>query len=177
VAASFVGQDPTRDTTMLRLAQQAAQVAEPHQRLQQLVGDWEVAVVTTPPGAAPRDERGRVVGKAILGGRYVVCNHSLRLSGSVVEAVQILGFDTLRGQFTASWRDDQSTWAVEASGPPGDEAGLLVLRGQLADVRDPAGRPFRLELDLRAPGRVVVRLFDHHDGRELLLQQQTWTKA
>ncbi|MEO6593433.1 MAG: hypothetical protein ABIP94_01620, partial [Planctomycetota bacterium] len=99
------------------------------------------------------------------------------LRGSDVHAMQILGFDTLRQLYTASWRDDQSTWSVECSGAAaGKTPDLLRLKGTLADARDAAGRPFRLELDLEVKDRVRVSIFDTHEGKEFLLQVQDWTR-
>jgi hypothetical protein len=112
----------------------------------------------------------------------VVLNFVLQLQGTAVEAVQMLGFDTLRQLYTSSWRDDLSTWSVEASGTAGAGAPeRLRLQGALADARDPTGRPFRLELDLPpaaagAAGEVAVRSYDTVDGKEVLMQTQRWTR-
>jgi hypothetical protein len=171
-------QDPTPTPAVLRSAQQLAALAPEHRLLARLVGDFEVAVQTTLPGTPPRDERGRVRGAAILGGRHVVLNYVLQLQGTAVEAVQMLGFDTLRQLYTSSWRDDLSTWSVDTSGAASAEAPQrLRLQGTLADARDPTGRPFRLEIDLpdAAGGPVVVRSYDTIDGNEVLLQTQRWT--
>ena len=178
VAASFVAwaQDPLREPGMLRSAQQLAVTTAQHQVLQQLVGEWDVVSTTFPPGGAAQEARGRSVGKLILGGRYVVLNHSLVVGGSKVEAVQLLGFDTLRGHYTSSWRDDVSTWAVECSGAAVDGQPLQwLLRGTLADARTPAGRAFRCTFDLRDTKVVKVELFDAHEGVEVRVQSQTWT--
>ena len=118
VAASLavLAQDPLREAGMMRSAQQLAVTTVEHQLLQRLAGDWDVVNTTFPPGGKPQEARGRIVGKSMLGGRYVVLNHSLAVGANRVEAVQLLGFDTLRGHYTSSWRDDVSTWAVECSG-------------------------------------------------------------
>lgn len=170
-------QDPTREAGMLRTAQQLALPAPEHELLQQLAGEWDVVCTTTPPGGSAQQARGRMVGKAMLGGRYVVLNHAWVQEGGRIEAVQVLGFDTLRGQYTSSWRDDVSTWATECSGAAVDgELRRWVLRGTLADARTPAGRAFRCTFDLRAKDTVQVELFDAHEGAEVRVQAQTWTR-
>jgi hypothetical protein len=174
-------QDPVAHAQMLQQAQQLARTYEPHQRLQQLAGAWDVAVRTTVPGQPEVAGRGSLAGKSMLGGRYVVLNFQLDVQGAPLEAVQILGFDNLRQSYTSSWRDDLSTWSVEcAGGAEPKEPTKLRLAGQLADAHDPAGRPFRLELDLPAldqpKGAVQVRLYDTIGGREVLVQRQDWTR-
>lgn len=178
---ALLPQDPQDQAKMLQRAQQLARTYEPHQRLQALVGTWEVTVRSASPGAPERTDRGSVVGKAILGGRYVVLNFQLQLQGHAVEAVQILGFDNLRQRYTSSWRDDLSTGAVECSGAPDAATPLrLQLDGELADARDPEGRPFRLELELPAASGaaavVKVRLSDTRAGALAVVQQQEWTR-
>ena len=168
-------QDPAPGPATLRTAQQLAVPTAEHARLQRLVGEWNVAVQP----AAGREERGRMHAAAILGGRHVVLNFAFELQGAKVEAVQILGFDTLRQVYTSSWRDDLSTWSVEAAGAARpDNPEQLRLPGTVCDARDPTGRPFRLEFDLPAVAaarEVVVRLYDTVDGKDVLMQTQRWS--
>jgi hypothetical protein len=174
---SCAPQDPAADARVLQQAHKLAQPVEHHRLLARLAGEWDVVVHTTPPGGAPRDDRGRVVGALILGGRYVVLDFVLQLRDVKVEAVQILGFDTLRKLWTSSWRDELATWSIEASGPPtADAPARLVMTGALTDARDPTGRPFRLQLDVVSDAQVAVRLFDSYDGREFEVQRQEWTR-
>lgn len=172
-------QDPAVSPEDLRLARRLAEPGEPHRLLARLAGAWDITVHATPPGAKQRTERGTVVGRAILGGRYVVLNYRFVHRGQPLEGVQILGYDTLRRQFTSSWRDDHSTWAVECAGSAAPEMPERIqLRGELRDARDPGGRPFRLALTLPPDGgdKVAASLHDTLDGEEFLLQSQEWTR-
>ncbi|MCR9247190.1 MAG: DUF1579 domain-containing protein [bacterium] len=172
-------QDPAVRPEALEHAARLARPAPMHERLQRLVGTWDLEVRSTPRGGEARDELGSVVGKAILGGRYVVLNYKLVLRGLPFEGVQILGYDTLAQQVTSSWRDDHSTWSVECAGRV-DEAmpERLQLRGRLRDARDPMGRDFRIALTLPEDdgGRVVMSMHDTFDNREHLVQTQEWTR-
>ncbi len=170
-------QDPRPDPATLQKALRLSAVGEHHTRLQQLIGTWDVVLRTTLPGGVEQTDRGRVVVAAILGGRHVVANYTLQIQGAKVEAVQIFGFDTLRQVYTASWRDDLSTWSIETAGPP--DAGkpdVLTLLGTMVDARDATGRPFRQVVELGAAKAVKVRLFDTHAGKEFELQVQEWTR-
>ncbi len=171
-----VPQDPAPDAaTLLRLAQWA-QPGDAHALLQRLVGEWDVAV-RTPADPVERVDRGSAKGVALLGGRYVQLQFALTVAGQPFEAVQALGFDRSRQQFTSSWRDSASTWATECAGAPrADRPDLLALSGTLVDAADPAGRPFRLEIDLAFDQRVSVKLHETRGGVEALTQTQTWTR-
>lgn len=165
-------QDPRHDAAMLRQAQQLAVPVAQHQRLQRLTGEWKVA-----SQAMGTTSEGVVAGQSMLGDRYVVLRYRLPRAGRELEAVQLLGFDTLHQVYTSSWRDDASTWSVEASGSPDPEApDRLVLRGSVGDARDPSGRPYRIEFDLGRPDEVTVQLFDTIDGKDVRVETQRWRR-
>jgi hypothetical protein len=171
-------QDPGQQAAMLQRAAQLALPAEPHRRLLRLLGRWNVASTTAAgAGAAARTERGTIDGSSLLGGRYVMLHVRMQIEGGTLEAYQLFGFDTLHQLYTASWRDDHSTWSIECRGAPNALApDRLVLHGSLTDARDPEGRAFRLELDL-GDERIDVRLFDTVSGELSLRQTQQWTRA
>ena len=179
VAAAFLltpPQDPAPDAATLLRFERLAQPGEAHALLQRLVGEWDVAV-RTPAEPGERVDRGIAKGAALLGGRYVQLQFALTVARTPFEAVQVFGFDALRQQFTASWRDSASTWATECAGAPrADRPDLLALSGTLVDAADPAGRPFRLEIDLAFDQRVSVKLHETRGGVEALTQTQTWTR-
>jgi hypothetical protein len=169
-------QDPPPDAATLLRAEQLAQPGERHLLLQRLVGEWDV-VTKTPAADGERVERGSMKAAAILGGRYVQLEFALTAGGRKLDAVQTIGFDRLREQFVASWRDSASTWSTECAGAPRtDRPELVAMAGMLADAKDPAGTPFRLEIDLAYDQRVAVRIVKTAGGGESVLQTQTWAR-
>lgn len=183
VFAAPLAQDPQPDPAVLQHAQELARTGAPHRVLARLCATWDIAIETPQAGGGePRRDSGTAVGTTVLGGRYVALDHSLQLAGHPVHALQLLGFDMLRELYTSSWRDDLSTWAVEAAGPASEqEPDLLVLRGTLVDAANPTGRAFRMAIDLRTPDVVTVRVLGRVDeGDEargdVVLQTQRWTK-
>lgn len=165
------------DAEVLQHALELARPTSEHERLGRLVGSWRVQMTTFGAEGAPHQAAGKMVCRAILGGRYVVLNFDLELAERRLEAVQILGFDTMLQSYTASWRDSGSTWSIECRGVPGDEAEVLQLRGSLVDARSPRGRPFRLTLDLSDRARVPVTIHEGVPASEVLVQQQVWTRT
>jgi hypothetical protein len=172
-----VPQEPVPQAAALQRAAELARPGEPHARLARLVGSWQVEATTVGADGRERVERGTIVAEPLLGGRYVSLHHRLQTDGGTLEGLQILGFHTLHQVYTASWRDDHSTWSVDCSGAP-DAAtpDRLVLHGTLVDAGDPAGRPFRLELDLADRRRVAVRVFEQQGGAMVRRQTQQWTR-
>jgi hypothetical protein len=179
--AAVGGQDPKPrprrpDAKALQRARELSATAPQHDVLRRLGGSWKVALRTTGPDGEAREDRGAAVGRAMLGGRYVALDFELDLGGNEVLAHQILGFDTLKGVYTASWRDTMSTWSVDCWGAPGEQPFLLGMRGRIVDAMTPGGRPFRLELDLRDRAAVEVKIYEGAGQEEALVQVQRWTK-
>ena len=188
--AATGGQDPkpvvrAPGGETLRRAQALSQTTAEHERLGKLAGKWQVTLRTRLPvgvkserdgDAAMQEDRGTVVGQTIFGGRYVVLNYQLKLQGQAVEAIQIVGFDTLRQAFTSSWRDNATTWPVESLGGVGKDPDVLTLTGSLRDAASPEGRGFRLTFDLRAKDQITVRIHEDRGLQEVLLQEQIWQR-
>ncbi|MFK7740145.1 MAG: DUF1579 family protein [Planctomycetota bacterium] len=171
---------------VLQTSQVLSRTTEHHQRLARLVGDWEIQLQThvrpdvasgdTGKNSGPVQDNGTMQARAILGGRYVICSFTLNLQGNRFEAVQILGFDSLREVYTSSWRDSGSTWAVTCEGEPGERADVLILRGTLVDAQSPRGRAFRCTLDVGDGDAIQVTIHEGSRGSEVLVQSQQWTR-
>jgi len=164
------------DADSLRRARDLAKTAPAHDVLRRLGGEWQVTLRTTAPNGKVHEDTGKVAGTAMLGGRYVALNFELKLQGNDLEAVQILGFDTLKGLYTASWRDTGTTWAVDCQGEPGKDVGVITMHGSMVDAFTPNGRPFRLQLDVRERQQVVVKIWEGMVGKEVLVQEQRWVR-
>ncbi len=164
------------DGETLRLAQELSRTTVEHERLQKLAGEWQVTLRTHGPDGKVQESRGKVAGQSMLGGRYVVCNLHAKLQGRAVEAVQIIGFDTMRKAYTSSWRDNATTWPVECHGGVGKDADVLTMTGMLHDAHTPNGRGFRMVIDLRQKDQVTVKVFEERGLDEVLLQEQLWTR-
>ena len=160
----------------LRRAHELAETAPEHEVFRRLAGKWSVSLRTTSSDGATHEDTGEVVGRAMLGGRYLALDYTLEVQGNAVDALQILGFDRLKGLYTASWRDTGATWAVDCQGQPGAEVGDITMFGTMVDAFTPDGRPFRLHLDARDRREIVVRYSEGAVGKEVLLQEQRWVR-
>ena len=187
VAAALVllpqPQDPVVPPEALEAAQRLAQPVAEHELLRRLEGAWEIELLVTTPGER-RTERGSVVGRAILGGRFVVLNYKLVLRGQLLEGVQILGFDTLAGRVhvVVAGRPQHLVGRVSpaAPRPTGARARAAPRSSCAIRARSATGRPFRIALTLpraRTRNKVLVSLHDTLDGKEVSsIQTHEWTR-
>lgn len=163
------------DGEILRRAQELSRTSVHHDRVAKLSGQWAVTVRTPMAGGKVREDKGTVFGAPVLGGRYVALNYKLRILGRDIDALQMVGFDTLRSRYTSTWRDNQTTWSLECSGEPGTEADVLQLSGRLHDAESPDGKPVRVSYDLRTKHRVKVQIHTGSGADAVLMQEQVWS--
>lgn len=130
-----------------------------HRKLVALAGRYEVAMTLSAPGLPEQQCTGTALAAAVLGGRYLLVNCNVLVSGARLEGLYLFGFDHLHGLYTASWRDSMSTWSIECSGSLAvDQPERVELQGTMVDAASPTGRPFRLWLEFTADGfQVAVR--------------------
>lgn len=144
-----------------------------HAELAEMVGDWDVHLKFRMGADQPWQEaKGRAACKTILGGRYVVQEIDYEFMGMPVQGFQILGYDNLKKEYTATWYDTWSTWSVSSRGVK-DEGGNLVYKGQMVDLITPEGRPFRMIVEPKGADESFIRMFDTIDGEDVEVMQIT----
>ena len=69
------------------------------------VGEWNAELTVVPgPGAAPQLSKGRLVGRLISGGRWLVTDFKNHTTG--FEGHGLYGFNPSTGRFVGTWVDD-----------------------------------------------------------------------
>lgn len=69
------------------------------------VGEWTAAITVTPqPGAAPQMSTGRLVGRLISGGRWLVTDFKNHTTG--FEGHGIYGYNAATKRYVGTWVDD-----------------------------------------------------------------------
>lgn len=69
------------------------------------VGTWSAAITVTPqPGAEPQSSTGRLTGRLICGGRWLVTEFKNHTTG--FEGHGIYGFNPATGRYVGTWVDD-----------------------------------------------------------------------
>jgi Protein of unknown function (DUF1579) len=72
------------------------------------VGEWDASITITPgPGAAPQESTGRLVGRLISGGRWLVTDFKNHTTG--FEGHGIYGYNPASKRYVGTWVDDMRT--------------------------------------------------------------------
>ncbi len=147
-----------------------------HRRLAALAGRFDVDMMLQPVGIERQHCTGTARAAAVLGGRYLIVNCTVKVHDVPLEGLYIFGFDNLHGLYTASWRDSLSTWSIECSGPPAAGADEPIeLQGTMVDAASPTGRPFRMTLRCADDG-FDIRVRDSAGDQLVEVMQQTFRR-
>jgi len=114
--------------------------------------------------------QGTITSKPVLGGRFLMEEHSLEMVGMPMEGLLFLGFDNSAQEYTSLWMDSNSTWWVEARGTK-SAAGVTTMSGTMKDI---AGeRPYRMKTWMKAQGVMESEMYDTIAGEEVLVMTYT----
>jgi len=88
-----------------------------HKSLEPFVGHFTTTSrMWMKPGEAPQESTGYAEHTWVLGGRFLRMDVRGDMGGQPFEGLGYLGYDNIRGEYTAVWLDNMSTGVVRASG-------------------------------------------------------------
>jgi hypothetical protein len=90
---------------------------EAHQKLEPMIGEWDLAVKTwMGPGRDPTETKGTASHHWILGKRYLHQDVKGEFAGQKFEGAALLGYDNLKKKYFSAWIDNMSTALSVAEG-------------------------------------------------------------
>lgn len=128
-AGAASGQEPPDSAAMAHMME-LAQPGPEHERLEALVGTWDVTFRSPMPEmtfTATAENR------MILGGRFLASEVSGTVNGMPAEALTIMGFDRGPGVYTAVGFDTFGTFYVTGAGPWNEAERRAALAGAYED--------------------------------------------
>lgn len=130
---------------------QYAMPGEYHQRLNALVGSWDVEGQLWPaPGAPAMVNRGTAEARWLLDKRFVEEVFSTEMMGQTVTGHMLTGFDNAKQKFVSVWGDTMSTGLIVSEGEPDPALAGITTKG-LA---------YQAMMGIYIPTRFVTRIED-----------------
>jgi uncharacterized protein DUF1579 len=128
------------------------------------------------PVSAADDRDGKSVDTAVLGGRQIHTQFSNRFLSQPFNGIDFMGYDNVRGKYTASWIDDIHRLHDQRRRlRSGDEHLHFV-----AEMADPMkdGAPVRIRESVRIiDADHVMEMFEARDGHDVCTMQIDHTRA
>jgi len=155
------------------------QPAEPHEYLQQFVGEWDVAIKMYPggPGTPAMESTGTSTIKSVLGGRYILEEHKSMMMGMSYEGLGLHGYNNFRNLHTAVWLSNMSTEMLTMTGAQNPETKTITMYGEMDEPGiDVIGRTVKNVLRPVNKDRFIFDIIDLHAGEDYKVFEMTYTR-
>jgi hypothetical protein len=114
------------ESDMMATMTELAKPGENHKQFASLAGEWSYTVkFWMNPQSPPSESSGTTVSKLVMGGRYLISNHTGKMSmpgpdGKMTdvtfEGMAIEGYDNAKKKFVSSWIDNMGTGIENSEG-------------------------------------------------------------
>lgn len=114
------------EADMMAMMMEMAQPGENHKRMQSMVGTWAYTTKWwMSPDSPPNESSGTTVTRAVMGGRYLVSDHTgkMQMPGPDGKAMDmefkgmaVEGYDNAKKKYVASWIDNMGTGIMNLEG-------------------------------------------------------------
>jgi hypothetical protein len=168
------GQDADKMKEMMEKYMQAAQPGEQHAMLAALEGAWQQSCDFSTPGSPSQVTPGKAVYRSILGGRFVTGETRAKLAMPGMaepqdwQAFSILGYDNVLKQYQSVWIDSMGTGIYTSSGTADASGKVITLDGVMKDAMTPAGRAFKVVINMADGKKRVTELWDSMGGKDMV---------
>ncbi len=107
------------------------QPSEPHKQLARTVGVWDTTtkVYMGGPGTPPAESTGSSTFKSVLGGNWVLEEHSGTMMGMPYHGMGMAGYDNYKNLYVATWFSNMSTELLQMSGARHPQSGVVTMYG------------------------------------------------
>jgi hypothetical protein len=114
------------EADMMEMMMKLAKPGENHKLLEGIVGTWTYKVKWwMSPEAPPSESAGTTIGRAVMGGRYFISDHTGKMQmpgpeGKMMDmefkGMAVEGYDNVKKKFVASWIDNMGTGIMNSEG-------------------------------------------------------------
>jgi hypothetical protein len=170
------------EAEMMAMMMEMAKPGENHKQLQEMVGTWSYSVKWwMSPDAPPSIASGTTVSRSVMGGRYVISEHTgkMQMPGPEGKAMDVEfkgmaveGYDNAKKKFVASWIDNMGTGIMNSEGTYDPAAKTLTY---LAEYELMPGMKTRMRQVIKITDKDhhTMEFFEDRGGKEVRTMEIT----
>lgn len=173
------------ESEMMATMTELAQPGENHKHFEKLAGEWAYSVKWwMNPQSPPMESTGTTVAKLVMGGRYLVSNHTGKMSmpgpdGKVMDmefqGMSIEGYDNVKKKFVSSWIDNLGTGIENSEGVYDPEAKTLTYIGTYEPMPGMVTRN-RQVVKCTDEDHHTMEMFETRGGTEVKVMEISYTR-
>lgn len=180
---------PEEMKAMMQRWEKAMTPAEPHKKLAEFVGEWDVTLKMwmMGPDGPPTETRGTATVTAELGGRFIreVLKAEMNMPDMATgemkkinyEGQGLTGFDNFRNMYVGSWADNMNTHLLSMTGMADPAGKVIRMYGEMDEPpMNVIGRTVKYVTRIIDPDKHVLEIFDLHAGENFKVLEIMYTR-
>ena len=171
-------QPPETNQAVAKALEKAMTPGEGQKKLEFMVGTFDAKIRTwVNPSDPPSEDAGVMVGKFVLGGRYIQMMLAANVAGQPFEGIGYAGFDNTTKKYVATFMDSASTGMEWYTGGFDASGGQATLKASVADPGTGKPSPLEMRLTLNPAGDHVTELWGEGLGHTMFkMMELTYTR-
>lgn len=153
--------DSADQAKMMEMWMALAKPGEPHARLKEMAGEFDVEVeVVMQPGTPPQKSKGKEKSRMVMGGRYLQGDFTGTMMGSEFHGASMMGYDNAKKKYFSAWVDDMSTGIMLGEGTASADGKVITMSGEYEDPMSQSKRRYRWVTTAQGRDKYVFDWFD-----------------
>jgi hypothetical protein len=173
------------ESDMMAMMMEMAKPGENHKMLEGTVGSWSYTVKWwMSPDAPPMESTGTSVGRSVMGGRYVITDHTgkMQMPGSdgkmmdtEFKGMAVEGYDNSKKKFVSSWIDNMGTGIMNMEGTYDPGMKMLTYVGEYEPM---PGMKIKMRETIKVTDKDhrTFEFYEDRGGKEVKTMEMTYTR-
>jgi hypothetical protein len=179
-------EDKPSDAQMMAAMMEMAKPGENHKMLEGGAGSWNYTVKWwMKPDAPPMESTGTTSAKSVMGGRYLISDHTGKMSmpgpdGKIMDmefkGTGTEGYDNAKKKFVASWIDNMGTGIMSMEGTYDPDTKTLTYIGEEEPM---PGMKFNVRQVVKYADKDhhTIEFYEVHGGKETKTMEIDYTRS
>ena len=156
------------------------QPGEPHKHLHHYVGVWDTVtkVWMGGPGTPPMESTGTSTFTSVLGGRWVMEEHTGTMMGMPYLGKGMMGYDNYKNLYVGTWYSNMSTEMLQMVGARNPKTGVVTMYGVMDEPQlSVHGRTIKYVIKQTDDDHFTFEIIDLHASDDYKVIEITYTRV
>ena len=173
------------EAAMMAMMMEMAKPGENHKLLEEGVGSWTYTVkMWMSPDAPPMESTGSSVGRSVMGGRYLITDHTgkMQMPGADGKPKEMTfkghgmeGYDNVKKKFFGTWMDNMGTGMLMSEGDYDPATKTFTYTGEI-EMMPGMKQKIREVVKLTDKDHMMFEWYEDRGGQEMKTMQIDYTR-
>ncbi len=167
------------DMAMMQEYMKLMQPGEAHKHLHHYVGVWDTVtkVWMGGPGTQATESAGTSTFKSVLGGRWVMEEHTGTMMGMPYHGIGMMGYDNYKNLYVGTWYSNMSTEMLQMVGARHPKTGVVTMYGVMDEPQlSVHGRTVKYVIKQTDDDHFTFEIIDLHASDDYKVIELSYTR-